>query len=127
MFDNETAFYGPELIRTGLGFHRSTDGDETVPKLGTIHIMHAMTPETETSCHYFGFTVRDFRIGDKGMDNFWLASDTKIREQDKVAIEAVEDRLDESAELQQELLVRSDKGALKVRKRVQAMLHAEAV
>lgn len=126
MFDNETAFYGPELIRTGLGFHRSTDGDESVPKLGTIHIMHAMTPETETSCHYFGFAVRDFRIGDKGMDNFWLASDTKIREQDKVAIEAVENRLDESAELQQELLVRSDKGALKVRKRVQAMLDAEA-
>lgn len=126
LFDNETAFYGPELIRTGLGFFRSIDGNEDVPKLGTIHIMHAMTPETETSCHYFGFAVRDFRVGDKGLDAFWHGSDSKIREQDQVAIEAVEARLEESAALQKELLVRADAGAIKVRKRIQAMLNAEA-
>ena len=125
LFDNETAFYGPELIRTGLGFFRSIDGNEDVPKLGTIHIMHAITPETDNSCHYFGFAVRDFRVGDKGLDNFWVSSDSKIREQDKVAIEAVESRLDASVELQRELLVRSDAGAIKVRKRVQTMLDAE--
>lgn len=126
MFDNETAFYGPELIRTGLGFHKSIDGNENVPKLGTIHIMHAITPETEKTCHYFGFAVRDFRIGDKELDDFWVASDTKIRNQDKAAIEAIESRVDESAQIQKELLARSDRGAVKVRKRIQAMLDEEA-
>ena len=75
--------------------------------------------------HYFGFSTRDFRAGDKGLDEFQLNSDVKIRGQDKVAIEAVESRLDKSAELQQELLVKSDIGAVKVRKMIQAMLDAE--
>ena len=125
--ENETAFYGPELIRTGIGrFHTIGEDGEVPPAIGRLHIMHGMTPETETSCHYFGFAVRNFRVGDKALDNFWLGSDNKIRGQDKVAIEAVEERLDASVELQRELLVRADAGAIKVRKRVQAMLDAEA-
>ncbi|MEO9633391.1 MAG: aromatic ring-hydroxylating dioxygenase subunit alpha [Parasphingorhabdus sp.] len=125
--ENATAVYGPELIRTGLGTIQSIDGDTNIPpELGTIHILHGITPESENSVHYFGFSTRDFRLGDKGLDEFQLNSDVKIRGQDKVAIEAVETRLDASAKLQQELLVKSDIGAVKVRKIIQGMLDAEA-
>jgi len=125
--ENATAVYGPELIRTGLGTIQSIDGDTNIPpELGTIHILHGITPESENSVHYFGFSTRNFRIGDKGLDEFQLNSDVKIRGQDKIAIEAVEERLDQSADLQQELLVKSDMGAVKVRKMIEAMLDAEA-
>jgi phenylpropionate dioxygenase-like ring-hydroxylating dioxygenase large terminal subunit len=125
--ENTSAFYGPELIRTGLGTIQSIDGDTNVPpELGTLHILHGITPETENSVHYFGFSTRDFRQGDKSLDEFQLHSDVKIRGQDKAAIEAVEARLDKSAEFQQELLVKSDTGAVKVRKMIQAMIDAEA-
>ncbi|MEQ8300517.1 MAG: aromatic ring-hydroxylating dioxygenase subunit alpha [Hyphomonas sp.] len=125
--ENETAFYGPELIRTGLGFFRSIDGNENIPpELGPFHILHGMTPETEHSTHYFGFATRNFRIGDTSLDDFWLNSDNVVRGQDKIAIEAVEKRLEQSAAIQKEMLVRADAGAIKVRKRIQAMLDAEA-
>lgn len=125
--ENATAVYGPELIRTGLGTIQSIEGDTNIPpELGTIHILHGITPETENSTHYFGFSTRNFRQGDTGLDEFQLHSDVKIRGQDAIAIEAVEARLENSAKLQQELLVKSDIGAVNVRKMIQAMLDAEA-
>jgi vanillate O-demethylase monooxygenase subunit len=125
--ENQTAWYGPELIRTGLGEFVDINGDPNVPAgLGLFYIMHGITPETETSTHYFGWHSRNFRLGDAKLDQIWLESDNVIRGQDKVAIDAVESRLESSVELQRELLVRADNPAVKIRRKVQAMLDAEA-
>lgn len=125
--ENQTAWYGPELIRTGLGEIIDINGDENVPaELGLFYIMHAITPETDTTTHYFGFSVRNFRLGDPALDQFWLESDTVIRGQDVVAINAVESRLTESAAFQTELKVRADAPAIKVRRHIQSMLDEEA-
>lgn len=126
-FDQLTDFYGPEFIRTGFPIYTRVPGHEDVPPaLGTMHILHGITPETETSCHYFGFSTRNFRLDDEGLDHFQFESDCKIRQQDVDAIEAVELRLEAAAAVQRELLVKADGPAVKVRRRIEAMLMAEA-
>jgi len=126
--ENQTAFYGPELIRTGIGKFLAVNGDpDAVPDaIGNFYILHGITPETEHTTHYFGWAVRDFRLGDPELDNMWLESDNHVRGQDAVAIKAVEERLDISAKRQKELLVKSDAPAVRVRRNVQAMLDEEA-
>jgi vanillate O-demethylase monooxygenase subunit len=125
-FEVVSDFFGPELIRTGLPTMRKVPGKDEVPKaLGTMAIMHAITPETETTTHYFGFSTRNFRQGDESLDKFQYESDVKIRQQDVDVINMVESRLDVSAEAQRELLVPSDVPAVQARRKIQAMLEKE--
>jgi len=121
-----TDFYGPEFIRTSLPIITAIAGQASVPpELGSLYILHGITPETETTTHYFGFSSRNFRVDDPDLDAFQYASDCKIRQQDVDAIDAVERELDEAAARQRELLVRSDAPAVKVRRMIAAMLDAE--
>lgn len=121
-----TDFYGPELIRTGLPTMTAVPGRDTVPPaLGTMAILHGITPETEHTTHYFGFSVRNFRLDSEELDEFQRLSDIKIRTQDVEAIEAVEERLDSAAAAQRELLVKADAPAVKVRQQIEAMLVGE--
>lgn len=125
-FDSLTDFYGPELIRTNLPLIRSVEGMESVPPaFGELHLLHAITPETETTCHYFGFATRNFRLDSQELDQFQLDSDVKIRGQDRDAIEAVEQRLEAAAQEQRELLAMADRPASKVRNMIKAMLEKE--
>lgn len=121
-----TDYYGPEFIRTSLPITVSIDGHDTVPpELGALYILHGITPETETTTHYFGFSTRNFRLDSEELDEFQYQSDCKIRQQDVDAIDAVERNLDVAAERQRELLAKSDAPAVKVRRQIQALLDAE--
>lgn len=121
-----TDFYGPEFIKTSLPITLSVNGSADVPSgLGSLLILHGITPETENSTHYFGFSTRNFRIDSAELDEFQRQSDCTIRQQDVDAIEAVERDLDEAAQRQRELLVKADGPAVKVRRKIQAMLEAE--
>ena len=125
-FGNITDFYGPELIRTGLPFMTAVPGHDEVPAaLGCLWILHGITPETETTTHYFGFATRNFLLESEELDQFQHGSDCKIRQQDVDAIEAVEHDLDEAVLRQRELLVKADAPAVKVRRKIEAMLQAE--
>ena len=125
-FDHVTDFYGPELIRTGLPKITKINGRDDVPKeLGWMSILHGITPETEKTTHYFGFSTRNFRLGDYALDQVQLEAEIVIRQQDVDAIAAVEERLDMAAEFQKELSVRSDRPGFAVRKRIDAMLAKE--
>ncbi|MFK8016842.1 MAG: Rieske 2Fe-2S domain-containing protein [Gammaproteobacteria bacterium] len=119
-------FYGPEFIRTGLPIMTDLELGKPVPDgLNELYILHGMTPETEHSTHYFGFATRNFKLEDDTLDNAWLASDNKIRQQDVDATNAVEERLEYGARNQKELLVVADRPAVKVRKLIEAMLAKE--
>jgi len=116
-------FYGPELIRTSMPVVTAVPGHDEVPAdLGSLWILHGITPETETTTHYFGFSVRNFRVGSEELDEFQRQSDIKIRGQDAEAIDAVEERLEYAAANQRELLVKADGPAVKVRRIVERML-----
>ncbi len=122
-----TVFYGPELIRTSGPIITGVGSLGSVPaELGHLYFNHGMTPETETSTHYWSFLTRNFRIEDAGLDQMLTEMDMKVRQQDVVAIEAVETRLEDGAARQRELLAKSDAPAIKVRQIIQRMLDAEA-
>lgn len=125
-FTQLSDFYGPEFIRTSLPVMADLKLGEPVPEEHRqLYILHGMTPETETSTHYFGFATRNFRLDDDAVSEFWLQSDNQIRQQDVDAIDIVEQRLEFGALNQKELLVVSDRPAVKARKRIEAMLAAE--
>lgn len=126
-WESVTDFYGPELIRTNMPLFTAVPGHDTVPpELGHLHILHGMTPETAHSTHYFGFATRNFRLGDAKLDAFQLESDSRIRQQDIEAIEAIEPVAETACQIQRELLVKADGPAVKVRRRIEQMLEAEA-
>ncbi len=121
-----TDFYGPELIRTSLPITLRIDGQDSVPDgLGSLYLLHGITPETETTTHYYGLSVRNFRLEDAELDEVQRLADIKIRQQDKEAIETVEERLEDAATLQRELFVIADRPASKVRKIMQTLLEGE--
>ncbi|MEP0201748.1 MAG: aromatic ring-hydroxylating dioxygenase subunit alpha [Halioglobus sp.] len=126
-FDHISDFYGPELIRTGLPkITKIPERDDVPDALGWLSILHGITPETETTTHYFGFSTRNFRQGDEELDRFMLDAENKIRQQDVDAIGAVEQRLDVATQFQKELSVRSDRPGFDVRRKVEAMLAEES-
>jgi vanillate O-demethylase monooxygenase subunit len=119
-------FYGPELVKTSLpAISKLADRDDVPKELGQMLILHALTPETEKTTHYFGFSTRNFRQGDADLDNFQLESELQVRQQDVDAINAVEARLDVAVTLQRELLVVADQPASKARRKIKAMLDLE--
>ena len=121
-----TDFYGPEFILTSLPITQSIEGGNAVPpELGALHILHGITPETETTTHYFGFSTRNFRLENDELDEFQYQSDCMIRQQDVDVIEGVERRLEFAAQRQRELLVKADAPAVKVRRQIQTMLNDE--
>lgn len=121
-----TDFYGPELVRTSLPITLAIDGHDHVPDgLGALYLLHGITPETETSTHYFGLSVRNFRQGHTDLDDFQQASDIKIRQQDKEALEILEERVEFGSNHQKELLVIADRPASLARRIVQSLLEQE--
>lgn len=121
-------FYGPELVKTSLPTITKIPGKEDIPKeLGHMAILHGLTPETETSTHYFGFSTRNFRQGDTALDKFQFESEMQVRQQDVDAIEDMEKRIDAAALFQRELIVGADKAAIQARRKVDGMLAAENI
>ncbi|MEP0201749.1 MAG: aromatic ring-hydroxylating dioxygenase subunit alpha [Halioglobus sp.] len=124
--DSLSDFYGPEFIKTSLPNVTKLEGRDDVPDaLGSLLIHHGITPETETTTHYFGFSTRNFRQGDEALDKFQQESDCKIRQQDVEAINAVEQRLDQASQFRKEISVRSDRPAFDARRKIEAMLAQE--
>jgi vanillate O-demethylase monooxygenase subunit len=75
------------------------DGMDIVPPgIGEVYFIHAVTPESQHSTHYFGVVTRNFRLEAKDLDGALRELDHVTRQQDVVAIEAVEARVDAAAE-----------------------------
>lgn len=123
---NKTDFYGPELVRTsGPLMQSKPDGENEASKYGDLHFLHGITPRTKTTTHYYALQTRNFRTEDENFGKELGALDKFIREQDREAIGAIEPWVDSGSRVQQELLVKTDKCATIVRKKVREMILAE--
>ncbi|MDH3233550.1 MAG: Rieske 2Fe-2S domain-containing protein [Alphaproteobacteria bacterium] len=83
-----------------------------------------MTPETETTTHYFWFLLRNFGLGDKALEKRVIEQTTMAFEEDLVVCEAIQARVD-NGELPRQLNVAIDKGSTQVRRMVDRMIAAE--
>lgn len=115
-------YYGPALTITGGPFFMAATGE----RLGEANYLHAITPETESTTHYFGGTARDFRLDDAAFDAAATANYHAVRDQDLAAIALIEPYLDRYADTSRELSALQDSGAIRVRRLLAAQIDAEA-
>lgn len=94
---------------------------------GSVCNLHIMTPETSRSTHYFYASTRDFAIDDVNLNqSFAAARDRIFSTEDKPMIDAQQNRMGDSEfwELNP-VLLRIDEGAVRVRRRLDALIDAE--
>jgi vanillate O-demethylase monooxygenase subunit len=123
----ESWYHSPGYIRTGV---RVTDIDDRAEvdrsAYGTMYFQHFLTPSTPDSVYYYSAVARDYRLVDPAFDQTMVALDLEVRMQDVRAVELVEQQLKRPWTLVPELLSKADAGAMKVRRRLQKALEAEA-
>lgn len=119
-----TYFFSPGYMITLASTVQGEDIDPNV--FGRMYFHHAITPETETSCHYFVAASRDYRREDESIGNGLRQLNTTVGYQDVSAASEVEQMLQRFPPAQPELLCRADSAAIQVRRRIQAMLDDEA-
>jgi len=122
-----TILCGPGLIKTSPPLVVAIDGMDQVPAhFGTINVMHGITPATEHSHHYFVVQMRNFRLDDRGFDEGQLQFSSRVRQEDIVAIEAIEERMDAASAVRGEMLSRADRPAVRVKQLIDRMIDAES-
>ncbi|TCM27171.1 aromatic ring-hydroxylating dioxygenase subunit alpha [Novosphingobium sp. ST904] len=119
-FDAE--YLGPCLIRTGGAM---IDAQSGAP-LGIQNYLHIITPASPTRLHYFVNTTRDFGIDRPQLGDMQRGMGSSIQPEDIDAIESIERVLQSGATLPMEISAKVDNGALKVRRRLEAQIRAEA-
>ena len=83
----------------------------------TPHILHFITPETQYTSHYWWIFARDFKPKDKKLDNIYSQRTAQVFEEDKDAIEWMEEQWANEARPDfRESHVPSDEGAVKMRR-----------
>ncbi len=96
-------------------------GDRTVVYLRGYDFM---TPESETSTHYFWFLLRNFGLGDTALEARIIEQTTMAFSEDLDICEAIQARVDRG-ELPRQVNVGIDKGSTQVRRMVDRMIAAE--
>ncbi|MFS0737250.1 aromatic ring-hydroxylating dioxygenase subunit alpha [Sphingomonas sp. 1P06PA] len=120
-----SVFKSPALTYSGPVVRETAGADGEGRYLGTMLAVHAITPETPRSTHYFSTTTRDFRLGDAEFDARLHAMDIEVRMQDVIALGAIERQLDDESRLAPEISVLADKPALHARRIVERLIARE--
>lgn len=115
-------YYGACLTVTGGPFYFQ----EPRVRLGEKNFLHAITPETESTTHYFGDVTRDFRLDDAAFDGAAVASYLAVRQQDLDALAFVEPNAGRFIMTRQELSALQDAGGIRVRRLLAAQIESES-
>lgn len=117
-------FFAPAFHITTTTVKPTGDADDS--RMCRQKTMHAITPETRTTTHYFWSVSRDFAADDESVTDYVLSAVKGVFEQDIAACEAIEHIIaawEPSYPL--ELNIKVDAGPLQSRKIVEKMLAAE--
>jgi hypothetical protein len=122
-----TDFYNISLLNSSGPWMWRTNADGSRGEsLGMFNFVHCITPETEYSTHYFGVLTRNFRIDDDELSDMLVRQNDNVRGEDRVMLEAIEQRGAYYGDPTREVSVFSDAGALRVRRMIQALFETEA-
>jgi phenylpropionate dioxygenase-like ring-hydroxylating dioxygenase large terminal subunit len=88
-------------------------------------ILNTMTPETETTCHYFWSTVRNYQIGEQRLTNELREAVMRIFREDEAILEAQQIALSVYPGRSMTNL-NSDAGGFWARRLIERMISAEA-
>ena len=89
-------------------------------------MLHAITPESATTCHYFWAQARDFALGDGGVDRFTRDQLLQAFQEDTEALEWIEQTYDRDGTPGFfEMSTAADKPGLQMRRVIQRLADAE--
>jgi vanillate O-demethylase monooxygenase subunit len=94
-------------------------------KLLAIRGYDFLTPETETSTHYFWFLIRNFGLGDKALERQVIDLTTMAFAEDLVVSEGIQQRVNGGA-LPRQVLLRIDAGSAQVQRMLDRMIASES-
>jgi hypothetical protein len=117
-------YFAPAFHITTTTLKPSGDPDDA--RMARQKTMHAITPETRTTTHYFWSVSRDYAVGDQSVTDYTLDAVAGVFRQDIEACEAIEHIIaawEPSYPL--ELNIRVDAGPLQSRRIIERMLAAE--
>ena len=97
----------------------------TAPLLGHQNFVHAFTPETEYTTHYWIVMTRDFRQDDAQLSAGLAMRMRAVVAQDITALEAIEPLIQTAKDLPNEISMKPDFGAMQARLRVIRMINRE--
>lgn len=116
----------PGLIRIYIGANDAGAGlDEAgrMDKLG-IRIFNGITPETESTTHYFWTAAHNFQVDDPSVTDAFHAEIAATFEEDRMVVEAQQQRFAQFPN-RRTVQIRSDLGGVQARRVVQRLLEAE--
>jgi phenylpropionate dioxygenase-like ring-hydroxylating dioxygenase large terminal subunit len=112
-----------ELAESSLtDYVKLRDGDDR--KLLAIRGFDFLTPETETSTHYFWFLIRNFGLGDRYLERQVIDATTMAFAEDVVVAEGIQERVNGGV-LPRQVNLRIDAGSTQVRRMLDKMIAAE--
>jgi vanillate O-demethylase monooxygenase subunit len=114
-------YFGPALINAGGPYLRKPGEDWD----RQMNFIHAITPETPHSTHYFNGVSRNFALDNHGLSQMLLGQSAAVIAEDIHALELLETRLQAGGGDRKEVSVLNDAGALQVRRLLAAQIQAE--
>ena len=119
-------FSPPSLCAFDIGCAIAGSGAETGDRSQgvTLHTAHFMTPETETTCHYFWSVGRNYNIDDQTVTDAMHAEFRSIFSEDIEIVEAQQKSLDRT-EGRQAIDVNADAPVLQARQLLNRCIAAE--
>lgn len=113
----------PSINLTIVGFH-PVDEERSEALIG--HVLHLLTPETETSTHYFWAFVRNYNIQDQAMTETVRNAIAATFDQDKVLLEIQQKQIEERAEQVPRVAIKLDQAPIQARRLLEQRLEHEA-
>lgn len=118
-------WHPPSLIYFDAGASRL---GETEEKGLCLPAMHAITPETDTTCHYFFSQARNMKLNDPSVDEKLFAIlENAFRYEDEPMIEAQQEAMGDVADIMDlnPVLLRTDAAPLEARRILTRLIEAE--
>jgi phenylpropionate dioxygenase-like ring-hydroxylating dioxygenase large terminal subunit len=115
-----TIMIGLSLI--SAGDRRWNGPTKDSPELGSHNFLHMLTPETDSTSHYWVGITRTFRHNDEQFDEWWEKMLVAVVQQDRDALEAIESLLQANKNIPSEISMISDAGALQARRLILQMI-----
>lgn len=127
LFDRvtEVVWAPPGNMRLTSAAGAKGSGEETFKRSIAAHVM---TPETERTTHYFFLLKHNHKVGDAAFDQRLGAMISKVfAEEDSPMLAGVQQRMgDRELMSMSPILLKSDEAAIRVRRKLDAMIAAEA-
>lgn len=118
----------PGLITIYIGANEAGSGYDEAGKMDSlgIRIFNGVTPETDTTTHYFWTAAHNFRIDEPEVTKAFHSEIAATFEEDRVVVEA-QQRVFQRFPHRPTVLIRSDAGGVQARRVIQLRLQTEQV